>query len=57
MTNEAERRQACESFKRDALAAWDEYQRTRLHLTLAEVDAWLASWGTADEQPMPELHR
>lgn len=50
------RRQQRESFKQDALRAWEEYQRTGLHLTLGEVDSWLATWGTADEKPMPALH-
>jgi len=31
-----------EAFKHEALEAWDEYQRTGLHLTGEEVDEWLA---------------
>ena len=31
-----------EAFTQDALRAWEEYQRTNLHLTLEDADAWLA---------------
>lgn len=36
-----------------AAAAWKGYQKTSLHTTLDELDAWLATWGTPDELPMP----
>lgn len=38
MTGRQARREA---FKQDALRAWEDYQRTGLHLTLEEADAWL----------------
>lgn len=44
------------SFKEDALLAWEEYERTRLHLTLEEVVGWLSKWGTPDESPPPPCH-
>ena len=44
-----------ESWK-EALAAWEDYKKTGLHLTLEEVDAWLATWGDDDEKPAPECH-
>ncbi|BAV66942.1 CopG family transcriptional regulator (plasmid) [Sphingobium cloacae] len=37
-----EREEKREAFKQDAIRAWEEYQRTGLHLTLEEADAWLA---------------
>jgi predicted transcriptional regulator len=37
-----EREEKREQLRRDALAAWAEYQSTGLHLTSEEADAWLA---------------
>jgi predicted transcriptional regulator len=37
-----EREEKREQFRQDALAAWDHYQTTGLHLTSEEADAWLA---------------
>ena len=31
-----------EQFRQDALAAWEHYRRTGLHLTAEEADQWLA---------------
>jgi predicted transcriptional regulator len=31
-----------ERFRQDALAAWDHYQMTGLHVTAEDADAWLA---------------
>lgn len=44
------------SFKQDALLAWEEYERTGLHLTLEEVSDWLSKWGAPDEPPAPTCH-
>jgi predicted transcriptional regulator len=45
-----------EAFKQEALAAWRDYQETGQHVTGEEVDRWLRSWGTVDEQSAPECH-
>jgi predicted transcriptional regulator len=45
-------------------AAWNascetalhQYQETGLHITRAETDAWLDTWGTSKETPGPECH-
>jgi predicted transcriptional regulator len=37
-----EREEKREQFRQDALAAWDHYQTTGLHLTAEEEDSWLA---------------
>jgi predicted transcriptional regulator len=37
-----EREEKREQFRQDALAAWDHYQTTGLHVTAEEGDAWLA---------------
>ena len=36
-----------------ALASWQEFQRTGMHATLGEVAAWMRSWSTDEELPMP----
>lgn len=51
-----EREEKHESFRQDALNAWEELQLTGQHANEAEVDDWLASWGTDDELPPPECH-
>ena len=37
-----EREEKREQFRQDALAAWNHYQTTGLHLTAEEADVWLA---------------
>jgi predicted transcriptional regulator len=51
-----EREEAREGFREEAVAAWEEYQRTGRHLTGAEVHAALESWGTDAEAALPECH-
>lgn len=52
-----EREEKREAFRQDTIKAWDEYQETGLHTTAAEVDTWLASWGTENELPAPQCHK
>ncbi len=52
-----EREEKRETFRQDTLSAWDEFQASGLHATAAEVDTWLASWGTGDERTAPICHR
>jgi len=51
-----EREEKRESFKEDALRAWDDYRRTGLHLTLEEADAWLAKLEAGEDVEPPECH-
>ena len=51
-----EREEKRESFKQDALRAWEAYQRTGLHLTLEEADAWLAKLENGEDVEPPECH-
>ena len=37
-----------------AMAAWNEYQQTGLHVTGDEMSAWLRSWGTEHESETPQ---
>ncbi|HEX7339752.1 MAG TPA: ribbon-helix-helix protein, CopG family [Rhodanobacteraceae bacterium] len=45
-----------EAFKRDALHAWQAYQRDGRHLTLAEADAWLAKLEAGEDAEPPTCH-
>lgn len=51
-----EREEARESFKREALGAWQDFQETGLHITGDELGAWLESWGTGQERDPPKPH-
>ncbi len=52
-----DREEKRESFLRDAVNSWNEYQETGLHATGYEVIKWLNTWGTDDEQDAPECHQ
>jgi len=45
-----------ERFRQDALKAWDHYQKTGLHLTAEEADAWLAKLEAGEDAEAPECH-
>ena len=51
-----EREEKREAFRQDTLRAWEEYQRTGLHLTGAEVDAWLAKLEAGEDAEPPACH-
>lgn len=51
-----EREEKRESFKREALEAWEDYQRTGLHLTGEEVDEWLAKLEAGEDAELPACH-
>jgi predicted transcriptional regulator len=53
ITQYVEREEKREAFRQDTLKAWEDYRATGLHATDAEVEAWLASWGTDNELPAP----
>jgi predicted transcriptional regulator len=40
-------------FHAEAQESWDAYERDGLHLTGEETRAWLATWGTSDENDAP----
>ena len=44
-------------YLRDGQIAWQHYQETGLHLTAEEVEAWIDTWGTENEQDAPSCHR
>lgn len=51
-----EREEKREAFRQDAIRAWDEYQKTGLHLTLEEADAWLAKLEAGEDAEPPKCH-
>ena len=57
ITEYVNREEKREAFRHDTIKAWDEYQETGLHATAAQVDTWLASWGTENELTAPVCHK
>ena len=53
----ASQRLTREQFLREAEAAWTAFQQDGLHVTGEEVQAWLRTWGTDNEQPAPACHK
>jgi predicted transcriptional regulator len=51
-----EREEKREQLRQDAIAAWNHYATTELHVTGEEADAWLARLEAGDEAPSPECH-
>lgn len=51
-----EREEKRETFRQDAIRAWEDYQRTGLHLTFEEADAWLAKLEAGEEAEPPKCH-
>ncbi|MGN6450341.1 MAG: CopG family ribbon-helix-helix protein [Brucella intermedia] len=51
-----EREEKREAFKQDALRASEEYQRTGLHLTFEEADAWLVRLEAGEDAELPKCH-
>ena len=52
--NRSEKRQR---FHQDALAAWQDYESTGLHVTEEEADHWLAQLEAGENAIPPECHR
>lgn len=44
-------------YRKEAQAAWLEYQETGQHITAQETITWLESWGSGHEQDAPECHK
>ncbi len=51
-----EREEKREQFRQDALAAWDHYQTTGLHITGEEADAWMEKLEAGEDLDPPECH-
>tara|TARA_R110001599_G_scaffold163501_3_gene352902 strand:- start:1411 stop:1683 length:273 start_codon:yes stop_codon:yes gene_type:complete len=51
-----EREEKRESFKQDALGAWEAYQQNGLHLTFEEADSWLEKLEAGEDVELPVCH-
>ena len=51
-----EREEKLEAFRQDGIQAWEQYQRTSLHVTAVEADAWLGQLEDGDDISPPECH-
>jgi predicted transcriptional regulator len=51
-----EREEKREAYRQDGINAWNEYQKTGLHLSLEEADAWLAQLEAGKDVEPPECH-
>jgi len=51
-----EREEKREQLRQDALAAWNHYQATSLHVTAEEADSWLEKLEKRENPPTPECH-
>lgn len=51
-----EREEKRQSTREDAVRAWEEYRATGLHVTGAEVDAWLARLEAGEDVDPPAAH-
>ncbi len=51
-----EREERREQFRQDGLKAWQAYQDTGLHVTLADADAWLAKLEAGEDAEPPACH-
>jgi predicted transcriptional regulator len=51
-----EREEQRERMRQDALAAWDGYRTTGLHVTAGEADAWLAKLEAGKDAVVPKCH-
>ncbi|MDR2077308.1 MAG: ribbon-helix-helix domain-containing protein [Desulfovibrio sp.] len=45
-----------ESLRQEGRSAWEEYLRTGLHLTNAEVVGWMDKIVQGEKAPMPKCH-
>lgn len=45
-----------EAFRQEGIEAWEEYQRTGLHLTGDEVRGWIEQIRQGKKEPMPKCH-
>lgn len=51
-----EREEKREAWRQVGIAAWEEYQRTGLHLTNAEVKEWLSQLAEGNNVEPPKCH-
>jgi predicted transcriptional regulator len=52
-----EQEETHENDRKEAIASYEEYLETGLHITLDEADEWMATWGNTNEKDMPVCHK
>lgn len=57
ITEYVEREEKRGQYRKEAQAAWAEYQATGEHLTAEETIAWLESWGSESDRDAPACHK
>jgi predicted transcriptional regulator len=45
-----------EQLRQEMMAAWEEFDRTGLHVTAKEADVWLSALGSGKRRPLPKCH-
>lgn len=45
-----------EAWRLEGISAWEDFQRTGLHLTNTEVIAWMDKIAQGEKMPMPKCH-
>jgi predicted transcriptional regulator len=56
ITQYVDREEKRQAFYQEALQSWETYQRTGLHATGEEVDAWLAKLEAGEDAEPPACH-
>lgn len=51
-----EKQEAKDRMNQEAVQAYNDYKTTGLHVTHEQLDTWLDTWGTENEQPAPQCH-
>ena len=51
-----EKQEAKDRMNLEAVQAYNDYKSTGLHVTHEQLDTWLDTWGTENEQPAPQCH-
>ena len=51
-----DREEKRETFRQDAMKAWDDYQATGLHVTQAEAESWLSKLEAGQDAEPPPCH-
>lgn len=51
-----EKQEAKDRLNQAAMEAYNDYRTTGLHITHEELETWLDTWGTENEQQAPQCH-
>lgn len=51
-----EKQEAKDKLNQQAMQAYNNYKTTGLHVSHEQLDTWLDTWGTDNEQAAPQCH-